>query len=101
MYGYIEVNGKQYKVKENDRVKIRPPLTQEKLGSYLSFKPLALIDDEGNFIWQPEGVDIQAELIAVGKDKKKLIGKFRHRKRYCIKKSVRTPYSVILIKRIQ
>lgn len=80
MLAVIEVNGKQFLVKEGDKIKIESP----KLGE---IKVLLLSEGEETNIGTPylEGKKVETKILRQGREKKKIVfryhSKTRHRKK--------------------
>ncbi|MEK7574224.1 MAG: 50S ribosomal protein L21 [Patescibacteria group bacterium] len=80
MTAVIEVNGKQFLVKEGDKIKIESPKVGE-------IKVLLLNEGEETKIGAPylEGKKVETKILKQGRDKKKIVfryhSKTRHRKK--------------------
>lgn len=105
MEAIVEIAGFQYRVKEN--VKIRVSKLTGKIGDKVKFPILLLIPaaqadkktKESTSIGTPyiKGVECEAKIIGQGKSSKKLLYKYKSKKRYRIKKSHRQEYTELLI----
>ena len=103
MLAVIKTGGKQYLVKEGDKIKVEK-LTPEE-GKDLTFNEVLLLSDEkgeavkvGNpFL---EKVKVEAKVLKQAKAKKVTILKHRPKKRYKVKRGHRQPFSEIEITKI-
>ena len=102
MYAIVEIAGKQFQVKKDDRVKV--PLLSAETGSKVEFdRVLFFQDDKGkNEYGQPliDGFKISATVIEHGRDKKIVVFKKKRRKGYQVKNGHRQGFSVIKIEGI-
>ncbi len=99
MFGVIETGGKQYKVSVGDKIKIEK--VDAKQGDNVVFdKVLLLADDKGEVkLGQPyvEGAKVQAKVLEQGREKKKIVFKFKPKSNYKVKRGHRQPYTKIEI----
>lgn len=101
MFAVIKTGGKQYKVAEGDVLMI------EKLdveGDTVTFNEVLLITDGDKItLGKPmiEGATVGAKvLIAEGKDKKKMVFKYKSKTRHRKKKGHRQPFTKVQITKI-
>jgi large subunit ribosomal protein L21 len=103
MLAVIKTGGKQYLVKEGDKLKVEKLANEA--GKTLTFSEVLLLSDEkgdtvkvGNpFL---EKAKVEAKVLKQAKDKKITILKHRAKKRYKVKKGYRQPFSEIEITKI-
>lgn len=95
MLSIIELNGKQFLVREGDKIKIDSPQAGE-------IKVLLLADADNIKIGTPylEGIKIETEILKQGKDKKKIVFRYHSKTRYRKKKGHRQPYTELRIVKI-
>ncbi len=101
MYAVIKTGGKQYKVKENDVIKV------EKLdvepGNTHEFNEITLIENNGEikagapFV---TGAKVTAEILRHGKNKKQIIFFYRHKTTYRRRKGHRQEHTELKINSI-
>ena len=101
MYAIIETGGKQYTVREGDLLRI------EKLGyepgEKISFdRVLMLSNEDGVKIGEPEvdGANVEAKVIAEGKEKKITVFKMKAKKGYRKTQGHRQPFTKVQIDKI-
>jgi large subunit ribosomal protein L21 len=104
MLAVIKTGGKQYLVKEGDKVKIEKVSLKE--GESISFGEvlLAFGEDEKNLkLGKPflNGAEVQGKVVKQGFKKKVTILKKKPKKRYQLKKGHRQPYSEVEISKIK
>lgn len=102
MQAVIKVAGKQYKIKEGERLKIDKILGE--LNKKVTFDEVLLVFDNKKInIGQPKlkGVKVEAKVLKQGRDKKITIFKFKSKTRYRRKKGHRQPYTLIEIEKIK
>lgn len=99
MIAVIETGGKQYLVSPGEKIKIEK--VEAKTGDNISFKEVLLIEDEkqGFLLGTPylEKVEVVGEVIEEGRDDKKVIFKYKPKKRYKVKKGHRQHYTEVKI----
>jgi large subunit ribosomal protein L21 len=98
MYAIVEISGKQYKVRENDRLFV--PLQQDAPDSKISFDRVLLVSGENTVsVGTPlvAGASVEATVLAHVKADKVLVFKKKRRKRYRVKRGHRQPYTRILV----
>jgi large subunit ribosomal protein L21 len=101
VYAIVGIHGFQYRVAENERVRV-PRLTGD-VGASVAFdRILFLSDGERSRVGTPvvDGARVEAEIVAHGKGKKVIIGKYKRRKDYRRKNGHRQPYTEIRITRV-
>ncbi|MBD3224744.1 MAG: 50S ribosomal protein L21 [Caldithrix sp.] len=102
MYAIVEIGGKQYKVEQNQ--KLRVPLLDTQNKKTVKFdKVLFFEDDKGKpQIGNPvvKNMQVSATVVENGKDKKITVFKKKRRKGYRVKKGHRQPYTLIQIDNI-
>ncbi|GIV59729.1 50S ribosomal protein L21 [Rhodocaloribacter litoris] len=98
MYAIVEIAGKQYKVREQDRLYV--PRQQAEVDETLTFDRVLLVsnDDEVR-VGTPvvEGARVQARVLDHVKADKVLVFKKKRRKRFKVKRGHRQPYTRIEI----
>ncbi|MBD3244557.1 MAG: 50S ribosomal protein L21 [Candidatus Moranbacteria bacterium] len=103
MIAVIKLAGKQYVVKEGDKIKVAK-IPQKEEESFEIDNVLLLSDQEGKSfeLGTPvlEKAKVKAKVLKKGKDKKVTILKHRAKKRYKLKKGHRQEYSQIQIQKI-
>ncbi len=97
MYAVIQTGGKQYLVKEGDRLKIETIKASE--GELVEFEPIMVRKDDGSIEFYKGKV--VAQVLRKGKHKKVIVFKFRAKKNYKRWKGHRQPFTEILIKEIK
>ncbi len=98
MYAIVEISGKQYKVRENDRLYVA--LREDAPDSKISLDRVLLVSSEDKVtVGTPvvEGASIEATVLAHVKADKVLVFKKKRRKRYRVKRGHRQPYTQILV----
>jgi large subunit ribosomal protein L21 len=101
MYAIIETGGKQYKVSENEIIKVEKLDAEE--GSDFEFSKVILINKDGEITTgNPylENARVIGEVLETKKDKKIIVFKFKRRKNYKRKKGHRQFYTKLKIKDI-
>lgn len=96
----VEIAGFQYKVKEQDTIKV--PKLKANEGDTVRFPVLMLIEQGKNVIGTPYIKEMQCEAKVIGFDKghKIIVYKYKSKKRYRRKKGHRQWYTEILINKI-
>ncbi|MGQ9618956.1 MAG: 50S ribosomal protein L21 [Candidatus Aminicenantia bacterium] len=99
MMAVIETSGKQYMVKEGDKIRIEK--LEGKLGDKIYFKPL-LIEGEEVIIGTPyvESYKVESVIIGEKKGKKVIVFKKKSKKHYKKKRGHRQVYSILKVERI-
>lgn len=99
MYAIVEIAGKQFRVRKDDRVKV--PLLAVEAGNKVDFDRVFFFeDDEGKSQFgQPlvKDLKISATVVEHGRDKKIIVFKKKRRKGYQVKNGHRQGFSVIKI----
>jgi len=102
MIAVIHTGGKQYLVSPGDKIKIEK--IEEKEGSQVSFDKVLLFEDDKGVIslGTPylEGAEVKGEVLREGRDKKKIVFKYKPKKRYKVKKGHRQSFTEVEIKDI-
>ncbi len=101
MYAIIETGGKQYKVSENDIIKVEKLNAEE--GTDFEFSKVLLINKDGEVLTGTpylENAKVVGEVLETKKDKKVIVFKFKRRKNYKRKKGHRQYYTKLRIKDI-
>ncbi|MDI6839974.1 MAG: 50S ribosomal protein L21 [bacterium] len=100
MKAIVEIAGFQYKIKENDTIKV--PKLHGKEGDKVNFPVLMLLGKDKNIIGQPyvKGVFCEAKILGLSKEPKVIVYKYKSKKRYRRKKGHRQPYTMLLIDKI-
>lgn len=102
MFAIVEINGFQYKVEENQTIKLTRVGNFEKGKKIETDKVLFVQNDKGFNIGKPyvKGAKVVLELIDEGKGKKIEVMKFRRRSNYKRIKGYRDIYTVAKIEKI-
>jgi large subunit ribosomal protein L21 len=99
MIAVIETGGKQYLVSPGEKIKIEK--VEAKVGDGISFKEVLLIEDEkqGFSLGTPyiEKAEVVGEVTEEGRGDKKVIFKYKPKKRYKLKKGHRQHYTEVKI----
>lgn len=102
MYAIIKTGGKQYRVEEDQIIKIEKLPVEE--GESVEFdNVLALSNDDGFKAGTPfvEGAKVKGKVIEQGKNKKIVVFKYKPKIRYRKKTGHRQPYTKVLIESIE
>lgn len=101
MYAVIETGGKQYKVKEGDRLKVEKLDAQ--VGDKLEIDKVLMVADKELKIGKPylEGASVLVNIKDQSKHKRIVIGKFRPKSGYRRTRGHRQPYSLIEVESIK
>ncbi len=101
MYAIVETGGKQYRVEQGD------VLAVEKLdgdaGDMIELGRVLLLGGaEGTTIGTPivDGATVSAKILEQGRDKKKIIFRYKNKNRYSVKKGHRQPLTRVRIESI-
>ena len=100
MFSIIETGGKQYKVKEGDKIKVEK-LDGEAGAEVIFDKVLLKVSDEDKVeIGQPYPKDVKVigEITNQGRNKKLIVYKYKPKKRERTKKGHRQMFTEVLIK---
>jgi large subunit ribosomal protein L21 len=101
MFAVIAIGGKQYLVKKGNSLKLEK--LEGEPGSNISFDSVLLLgkDDKGKemILGRPNiaGAKVEAKIVAVGKEKKVTVFKYKPKKRYRVKKGHRQNYTEVEI----
>ncbi len=98
MYAILDVNNRQYKVKQGQEIYV--DLQQVEVGANLSFNRILLTENDGSItIGTPalENASISASVIGHVKGDKVIVFKKKRRKGYKVKKGHRQNYTKIRI----
>lgn len=102
MYAIVEIAGKQYRVKKDQRLQV--PLLEADSGSKVEFDRVLLFnDDKGAVKIGTPTVDkmkVSATVLEHGRDKKIIVFKKKRRKGYQVKNGHRQGFSVVKIDKI-
>jgi len=102
MHAIVEIAGKQFRVKNNDKIKV--PLLSANEGDKVNFdRVLMLENDKGNITFGMPAIDkmsVGATVIEHGRDKKIIVFKKKRRKGYRKKNGHRQGFSLIEINEI-
>lgn len=101
MFAVIETGGKQYKVREGQRLRVETLAGNE--GDEIAFDKVLLIGKEGEVeVGAPylEGKAVRAKIAGHGRHKKVKIIKFRRRKHHMKQQGHRQNYTEVLISAI-
>ena len=101
MYAIVEIAGKQFRVKENQRLQV--PLLQADSGSKVKFdRVLVYNDDKTVKIGTPTvaKINVSATVLEHGREKKIIVFKKKRRKGYQVKNGHRQDFSLIKIDNI-
>ncbi len=101
MYAVIRTGGKQYRVSQDDVIRIEK--IDAERGAEVNFEVLALGEGDNLQIGTPviESASVQAKVLRQARDRKILVGKFRRRKNYRRKNGHRQAFTEIKISSIQ
>jgi large subunit ribosomal protein L21 len=98
MYAIVEIAGKQYKVRKNDKLFV--PRQQADVDATLTFDRVLLVSNgEEIHVGAPivEGAKVEAKVLDHVKADKVLVFKKKRRKRFKVKRGHRQPYTRIEI----
>lgn len=97
MYAIIKTGGKQYRVQENDELKIEK--IEANVGDVVTFEEVLAVGGESLTVGTPfvEGCAVQAEVLEHGKNDKVIIYKYKAKKDYRRKNGHRQPYTLVKI----
>ncbi len=100
MYAIIDAKGMQVKVAPKDVVLV--PFLEKPENELVEFNVYFLKKDDDVIIGRPyvEGAKVVARVLETVRDKKKIVFKFKRRKRYHVKKGHRQMYTKVLIEEI-
>ena len=97
MYAIIQTGGKQYKVSENDVVKVEKLNAQ--VGDKVTLDVVMLVNDNEVVCGNPlvQGKTVEAEVVEQGKEDKIVVFKYKAKKNYRKKQGHRQPYTALKI----
>ena len=100
MYAIIETGGKQYTVKEGDKVKVEK--LNSEVGESITLDKVLLVGGDEVKIGKPlvEGASVKAKVLAQDKAKKIIVFKYKSKKNFRKKKGHRQPYTLLEIESI-
>ncbi|HLC44816.1 MAG: 50S ribosomal protein L21 [Candidatus Doudnabacteria bacterium RIFCSPHIGHO2_01_FULL_50_11] len=100
-FAVIERDGKQYLVKQGDRLKF-DPIAAEPNSSVIFDKVLIRGSAESALIGKPyvEGATVEAKVLSHGRADKVLVMKYHNKTRYRRKRGHRQPYTEIQIVKV-
>ncbi len=101
MYAVIQTGGKQYKVKEGEKIFVEK--LEAKTGSKTTLNEVLLVGGNGGLkIGAPvlEGAKVEAEVLEQGRGEKIIIFKKKRRKGYRKKQGHRQSFTLLQIKKI-
>ncbi|MCD6087470.1 MAG: 50S ribosomal protein L21 [Candidatus Hydrothermae bacterium] len=100
MYAIIDAKGMQVKVAPNDVVLV--PFIEKPENELVEFNVYFLKKDDDVVVGRPyvEGARVVARILETVRDRKKVVFKFKKRKRYHVKKGHRQMYTKVLIEKI-
>ena len=100
MFAVIKTGGKQYKVAEGDVLMLEKIETE---GDEVVFDQVLLMaDGDAITLGKPmiKGATVKAKVLGSGKDKKKMVFRYKAKTRYHKKKGHRQPYTKVQITKI-
>jgi len=98
----IKTGGKQYLVKEGEKIKIEK--IEKKEGEEVEFKEVLFLEKDGKVkIGKPfvEGAKVLGKVLKQGRSKKIIVFKYKPKTRYRKKKGHRQPFTEVLIEKIE
>lgn len=101
MYAVVDIAGKQFKVSENDRLRV-PTLKSEKGATVTFDRVLLLADEKEVLVGNPTvtGASVQATVMDHVRGEKVIVFKKKRRKGYRVKRGHRQGYTDIQVTRI-
>ncbi|NND71901.1 MAG: 50S ribosomal protein L21 [Rhodothermales bacterium] len=102
MYAIVDIAGKQYKVRENDRLYI--PRQQTEIDKKIKFDKVLLIgNDDKVKVGKPvvKGASVTAQVLDHVKGDKVIVFKKKRRKGYRVKNGHRQPFTQIEVQSIK
>lgn len=88
-FAIIEINDKQYTVRENDVLKV-DRVSEPKMS-------VLMVSNDGDFISDTSNFGIELEILEDKKDKKITVSRFRNKSRYRKNKGFRQPISLVKV----
>ncbi|MCS6789229.1 MAG: 50S ribosomal protein L21 [Patescibacteria group bacterium] len=100
-FAVIETGGKQYKVKEGDKIKVEKLNANENDQITLN-QVLLKVNDKDVLVGNPylNNVVVEAKVLKQGRERKKIVFKYHSKTRYRKKKGHRQQYTLIEITKI-
>lgn len=97
MYAIIKAGGKQYRVQENDELRVEK--LDAKVGDKVVFDEVMVVGGDKLVVGTPlvAGVTVQAEVLEQGKADKVIIYKYKAKKDYRRKNGHRQPYTLVKV----
>ena len=102
MIAVIQTGGKQYTVKEGEKLKVEK--LELEAGKSISFNALLIADEEGKEVKvgtpEVDGVKITAKVLEQGRERKVPVIKYKRKVRYRRNVGHRQPFTIIQIEKI-
>ena len=101
MWAVIEWGGKQYRVSAEQKIRVEKANTEP--GGRLIFDKVLLKSDGKELkIGQPyiEGIKVEADVLKLGRERKKIVFRYHSKTRYRRRKGHRQPYTEVEISKI-
>ncbi len=97
MYAIIKTGGKQYRVQENDVLKVEK--LNAAVGETVTFDEVVAVGGDKLQVGTPfvDGCAVQAEVLEQGKNEKVIIFKYKAKKDYRRKNGHRQPYTLVKV----
>jgi large subunit ribosomal protein L21 len=97
MYAVIKTGGKQYRVKQGDKIFVEK--LPGNVGDAVSFDQVLLVGGDAIKVGKPlvSGAKVAAKILEHGRGEKVIIFKFRRRKNYHRKTGHRQPFTTLQI----
>lgn len=97
MYAIIKTGGKQYRVQQNDELRIEK--LEAQVGDVVTFDEVLVVGGDTLTVGNPfvEGVAVTAEVVEQGKADKVIIYKYKAKKDQRTKNGHRQPYTLVRI----
>ncbi len=97
MYAIVEVSGKQYKVRKDEKLYI--PRQKAEVGDTITFDRVLMVSGDDIRIGQPtlDGVSVTAKVLDHVKADKVIVFKKKRRKGYRVKNGHRQPYTRVSV----
>ena len=101
MYAVVDINGFQYRVEKGETLRV--PKFDQEVGSRITLSEVLLVTDgERIEIGTPfvDGAEVEATVVAQGKDKKVIVFKKKKRRDYSVKRGHRQDFTEIIVDNI-
>ena len=100
MYAIVDFKGFQFKVAENDVIRV--PSLEDEVGAKVVLENVLFLGGPEPKVGTPtvEGTQVEAEVVGHGRGPKVVVGKFKRRRDYHRKKGHRQNYTDLRINRI-